>query len=148
MALIEMTIDSIRRALKQDYSVFSHPVILKSRVGERYLAIWVGEHEADSIGIKLLGIGTPRPLTHDLLRSVIETYGGGIDSVIISDLKGDTFYAKLVLTLGEKRFEVDCRPSDALALAVRTWVPIFAEEEVLDKAEIPTRWKSEATKDC
>ena len=134
MAIVEMTLDSIRHGLLQDDS---RAIILKTREGERYLAIRVGTAEADSISLKLQGVSTPRPLTHDLLCTIIHFFGGSVNSVIISDLKENTFYAKLVLNMGKKKFEIDCRPSDALALAVRTEAPIFAEEEVIAKAGIP-----------
>ena len=138
MALVEMEIDSIRVSLLHENS---KPIILHSKEGERYLAIWEGLAEAEQISIKLQGIATPRPLTHDLFLSVIEVFGGNIDSIIISDLKNTTFYAKLILTIGEKKHEVDCRPCDALALAVRAGAPIFVEEEVINKAAIPVGWK-------
>ena len=138
MALVEMEIDSIRvSSLHKDF----RPIILHSKKGERYLAIWEGLTEAEQISIKLQGITTPRPLTHDLFLSVIHVFGGNVDSIIISDLKGTTFYAKLILNIGEKKHEVDCRPCDALALAVTAGAPILAEEEVINKAAIPVGWK-------
>ena len=130
--MIEMTIDSIRVSLMN----YQRVVILKEKAAERYLPIWIGAAEADAIAVKLQGVTVPRPLTHDLLRSVIDALGATIHSIIVSDLKNDTFYAKLVLNVGEGQMEVDCRPSDSLALAVRTEVPIYAEEVVLDKAGI------------
>jgi bifunctional DNase/RNase len=86
--------------------------------------------------VKLQGVTVPRPLTHDLLSSVIDSLGAAIESIIVSDLKSDTFYAKIILNVDGKQLEIDSRPSDALALAVRADVPIFAEEAVLDKAGI------------
>jgi len=102
----------------------------------RYLPIWIGPAEADAIAVKLQEVNVPRPLTHDLLRSVIDALGASIDSIIVSELKNDTFYAKIILNVDGKQMEVDSRPSDALALAVRVGVPIYAEEVVLDKAGI------------
>jgi len=130
--MVEMTIDSIRVSLMN----YQRVVILKEKLADRYLPIWIGPAEADAIAVKLQGVTVPRPLTHDLLYSVIDSLGATIKSVIISDLKSDTFYAKIILNIDGVRMEVDSRPSDALALAVRSDVPIFAEEVVLDKASI------------
>ena len=130
--MIEMTIDSIRVSLMN----YQRVVILKEKMAERYLPIWIGPAEADAIAVKLQGVNVPRPLTHDLLGLVIDSLGANINSIIVSDLKNDTFYAKLILNTNGGEMEVDCRPSDALALAVRVEVPIYAEEAVLDKAGI------------
>ncbi len=130
--MIEMTIDSIRVSLMN----YQRVVILKEKAAERYLPIWIGPSEADAIAVKLQGVSVPRPLTHDLLHSVLGTLGATLNSIIITDLKSDTFYAKLILDVSEGQMEVDSRPSDALALAVRTDAPIFAGEVVLDKAGI------------
>lgn len=130
--MIEMTIDSIRVSLMN----YQRVVILKEKEADRYLPIWIGPSEADAIAVKLQDVTVPRPLTHDLLRSVIDTLGATINSIIVSELKNDTFYAKIILNVDGGQMEVDSRPSDALALAVRVGVPIFAEETVLDRAGI------------
>ncbi len=137
--MIQMMIDSIRVSLMN----YQRVVILKEQVPEiedesarRYLPIWIGPAEADAIAVKLQGVTVPRPLTHDLLHSIIDSLGATINSVIVSDLKNDTFYAKIMLNIDGGQMEVDSRPSDALALAVRAEVPIYAEEVVLDKAGI------------
>ena len=130
--MIEMTIDSIRVSLMN----YQRVVILKEKASDRYLPIWIGPAEADAIAVKLQGVAVPRPLTHDLLSSVIETLGAIVNSIIVNDLKNDTFYAKVILDVDGKQVEVDSRPSDALALAVRTGVSIYADESVLDKAGI------------
>src|SRR4030065_1957964 len=130
--MMEMTIDSIRVSLMN----YQRVVILKEKVSDRYLPIWIGPAEADAVAVKLQGVAGPRPLTHDLLNSVIDTLGAAVNSIIVNDLKNDTFFAKVILDIDGKQVEVDSRPSDALALAVRTGVPIFAEESVLDKAGI------------
>jgi len=130
--MIEMTIDSIRVSLMN----YQRVVMLKEKTAERYLPIWIGPAEADAIAVKLQGVTVPRPLTHDLLRSVINTLGATINSIIVSDLRNDTFFAKVILNVDEGQMEIDSRPSDALALAVRAEVPIYAEEAVLDKASI------------
>jgi uncharacterized protein len=130
--MIEMTVDSIRVSLMN----YQRVVILKEKTAERYLPIWIGPSEADAIAVKLQGVSVPRPLTHDLLCSVIDALGATINSIIVNDLRNDTFYAKILLNVDGEQMEVDSRPSDALALAVRADVPIFAEETVLDKAGI------------
>lgn len=130
--MIEMSIDSIRVSLMN----YQRVVMLKEKIAERYLPIWIGPAEADAIAVKLQGVTVPRPLTHDLLRTVINTLGATINSIIVSDLKNDTFYAKIIFDVDGGQIEVDSRPSDALALAVRAEVPIYAEEVVLDKAGI------------
>jgi bifunctional DNase/RNase len=130
--MIEMTIDSIRVSLMN----YQRVVILKEKLSDRYLPIWIGPSEADAIAVKLQGVEVSRPLTHDLLNSVIDTLGGVVNSIIVNDLKNDTFFAKVIIDTSGKQMEVDSRPSDALALAVRTGVPIYADESVLDKAGI------------
>ncbi|MBI2830009.1 MAG: bifunctional nuclease family protein [Chloroflexi bacterium] len=130
--MIEMTIDSIRVSLMN----YQRVVILKEKEAERYLPIWIGPAEADAIAVVLQDVKLPRPLTHDLLRSVIDTLGATVNSIIVNDLKSDTFYAKVILDVDGGQTEIDSRPSDALALAVRTDVPIYVEEVVLDKAGI------------
>ncbi|MFC1911621.1 bifunctional nuclease family protein [Chloroflexota bacterium] len=130
--MIEMTIDSIRVSLMN----YQRVVILKEKLARRYLPIWIGPAEADAIAVKLQGVNVPRPLTHDLLGLVIDSLGAAVNSIIVSDLKSDTFYAKIVLNVDGEQIEIDSRPSDALALAVRAEVPIYAEEAVIDKAGI------------
>ncbi len=130
--MIEMTIDSIRVSLMN----YQRVVILKEKMAKRYLPIWIGPAEADAIAVKLQGVTVPRPLTHDLLRSVIDSLGATIESIIVSDLKSDTFYASIILNVDGEQVVIDARPSDALALAVRVNAPIYAEDAVLDKAGI------------
>ncbi len=130
--MIEMTIDSIRVSLMN----YQRVVILKERMAERYLPIWIGPAEADAIAVKLQDVNVPRPLTHDLLSSVIDNLGATVNSIIVNDLKNDTFYAKIILNVDGGVIEVDSRPSDALALAVRVEAPIYVDETVLDKAGI------------
>ena len=134
--LPEMYIDSIRLSPMN----YQRVVILKEKDSDRYLPIWIGQFEADAIAVKLQEVKVPRPLTHDLLGNVIDAMGGVVKRVVVSDLQNDTFYAKIILEFGENSNghskEVDSRPSDALALAVRTGVPIFVEEGVLSKAGV------------
>jgi len=130
--MIEMTIDSIRVSVVNSQRV----VILKENDAERYLPIWIGPAEADAIAIKLQEVVVPRPLTHDLLSSVISTLGAKVNFILVNDLQNDTFYARIIVSVDGKEIEVDSRPSDAIALAVRVKVPIYATEEVLEKAGI------------
>jgi bifunctional DNase/RNase len=134
MANIEMIIDDIRVSLMNDQRV----VMLKEKEGARYLPIWIGPAEADAIAVKMHNIPLSRPLTHDFTCAAINALGASVQSVSISGLKKDTFYALVVLRAGreEKQIYLDCRPSDALAIAVRENVPIYADEEVLKKAGI------------
>jgi len=132
MAYIPMVVDSIRISPLNQQRV----LILKEAGGERYLPIWVGPAEADAIAIKMQGVSVPRPLTHDFLCIIIDTLGATVSHAICSELKNDTHYAKLVLNVKDGQIEIDCRPSDALAVAVRVGAPIYAEEVVLDKAGI------------
>ncbi|MFC2015094.1 bifunctional nuclease family protein [Chloroflexota bacterium] len=130
--MIEMVIDSIRVSLMN----YQRVVILKEKMAERYLPIWIGHAEADAIAIKLQGVSISRPLTHDLLNSVIDTLGASINFILVNDLKNDNFFAKIALNTNGEQVEVDSRPSDALALAVRVEVPIYVDESVMDKAGI------------
>jgi hypothetical protein len=130
--MIEMTIDSIRVSLMN----YQRVVILKEKESNRYLPIWIGPAEADAIAVKLQNVELSRPLTHDLLQSVITTLGASVDYIVVNGLKDDTFYANLALSVDGMKLDVDSRPSDALALAVRVGAPIYAEEAVLDKAGI------------
>jgi len=130
--MIEMTIDSIRMSLMN----YQRVVILKEKDGERYLPIWIGPAEADSIAIKLQDVQVPRPMTHDLLCSAIEALGARVNSILVNELRNDTFYARILLIVDGKDMEIDSRPSDAIALAVRVEVPIYADESVLEKAGI------------
>ena len=130
--MLEMVIDSIRVSLMSNQRV----VILKVKEANRYLPIWIGPIEADSIALKLQDVSVPRPLTHDLLRSVIASLGATVTQIIVSDLSDDTFYAKIVLQYNGSTMEVDSRVSDAIALAVRTDAPIFAADSVVDKAGV------------
>ena len=128
----EMLIDSIRVSLMN----YQRVVILKEKSSDRYLPIWIGPAEADSIAVKLQDLSVPRPLTHDLLNLVITSLGGSVSHIVVSDLLNDTFYAKIFIQRNGDNLEVDSRPSDAIALAVRVKVPIYVEEAVLDKAGV------------
>ena len=128
----EVVIDSIRVSMVN----YQRVVILKEKATNRYLPIWIGPAEADSIAVRLQDMAVPRPLTHDLLCTLVDSLGGVIESISVSDLQKDTFIATLNVRVNDKAVEVDCRPSDALAIAVRTKVAIFVEEAVLEQAAV------------
>ena len=130
--MLEMTVDSIRVSPMN----YQRVVILREKDSDRYLPIWIGPAEADAIAVKLQDLTVPRPLTHDLLGTIIESLGGTILHILVSDLQNDTFFAKITIQSNGESKEIDCRPSDAVALAVRAKVPIYANEEVMDKAGI------------
>lgn len=130
--MLELTIDGIRVSLMNQQRV----VILRVKDTEKFLPIWIGPGEADAIALKLQNVTVPRPLTHDLLYDVITSLDATVDRIVVSDLSDDTFFAKIVLQVNGSTMEVDSRPSDALALAVRTESPIYAEDAVVEKAAI------------
>ena len=131
-SMIEMVIESIRVSLMN----YQRVVILKEKESDRYLPIWIGPAEADAIAVRLQEVAVSRPLTHDLLRSIIDALGGSIQYIVVNDLTNDTFYARIIMEVDGRTVEIDSRPSDAIALAVRVQVPIFADEGVLDKAGV------------
>jgi len=112
-------------------------VILKDASGDQVLPIWVGIFEANAIAIQLEKILSPRPMTHDLLRQTIEHLGAKIERIVITDFRESTFFAALLLERDGEKIEVDSRPSDAMALALRCDAPIFVEESVLQKSSQP-----------
>ncbi len=128
--MIEVTIDSIRVSLMSQHRI----VILKDSQSDRYLPIWIGPCEADAITVELQEVEVSRPLTHDLLKSMITEMGAEVEQIVINDLRNDVFYARIVVNLNGRRLEIDSRPSDAIALAVRVRVPIFVEESVMERA--------------
>jgi len=130
--MVEMTVESVRINLATQQRV----VILKATKQERYLFIWIAHAEAYAIAVELQGTTSPRPLTHDLLKNVINELGAKIVSIVISDLIDDIFYARIVFDIAGRHVEVDSRPSDAIALAVRTRASIFVEDSVLERAGV------------
>jgi uncharacterized protein len=130
--MIEMNVEFVRVSMQN----YNRVVILKEKESERYLLIWIGPSEAEAIAMRLGDVQPPRPQTHDLLRSVIESLEGHVSYVVVNDLNNDTFYARIVLEHNGQTVEVDSRTSDAIALAVRAQVPIYADESVLDRAGI------------
>lgn len=130
--MVEMTVESVRINLANQQRV----VILKALRQERYLFVWIAPPEAYAIATELQGATSPRPLTHDLLKNVIIELGAKIISIVISDLISDIFYARIIFDIDGRHVEVDARPSDAIALAVRAKSPIFVEESVLERAGV------------
>jgi uncharacterized protein len=148
--MVEMTVESVRINLQTSQRV----VILKATKEERYLFIWIAHAEAYAIAIELQGTSSPRPLTHDLLKNIIVDLGAKIESIVISELIEDIFYARIILDVAGRHVEIDSRPSDAIALAVRAKTPIYVEESVLERAgvaleaaEDPITSKSDAGKE-
>ncbi len=129
-----MTVESVRINLQTSQRV----LILKAKDDERHMFIWIAHAEAYAIAIELQesGNSSPRPLTHDVLKNVIEAMGGKVASVAISDLIEDIFYASIIIDAAGKQIEIDSRPSDAVALAVRAKAPIFVAESVLERSGV------------
>lgn len=130
--MIEVEIDSIRVSLMSEHRV----IVLKALENELYLPIWIGPYEAEAIAIRLKNVDISRPLTHDLLNNVIGEMGGDIAHILVNDLRDDTFYAVISVSIDGTTLEIDSRPSDAIALAVRAGVPIFVAETVMERASI------------
>jgi uncharacterized protein len=130
--MIPMDLSGVRVELPSNQPI----VLLKEQEGERYLPIWIGAAEAAAIAFALQGIPTPRPMTHDLMKQMLEELGVSVERVSITELREGTFFAVLSLSRNGDTFEISSRPSDAIALAVRSDTPIFAEAEVLDEASI------------
>mgnify|MGYP001821483123 CR=1 FL=1 len=142
--MIEVKVDSIRASLMSEHRV----VILKDLNAERYLPIWIGPYEAEAIALRLQNREVARPLTHDLLNNVIAELGGEISHITVTALRNDTFFSLITVSLNGGRLEIDSRPSDAIALAVRANVPIFVDEDVMAEAGIiPERDVTEETED-
>ena len=130
--LVEMVVESVRVNLQ----TYQRVVVLKEKGSDRYLPIWIGHNEADAIVIQLQNVPVPRPQTHDLLKSVIGQLGARVSHIVVNDLSDDVFYARINIDLEGRHVEIDSRPSDAIALAVRMQAPIYAEDSVLDKAGV------------
>jgi len=110
-------------------------IILRDKDGDKVLPIWVGLPEANAIALQIENISTPRPMTHDLLRNVIQDLKASVRKVVVCDLQENTFYALIYLSLGSETVAVDARPSDAIALALRSRAPIFVEDSVIEHAK-------------
>lgn len=130
--MIEVTVSKVAIDVNSKMPV----IVLKEKEGDKTLPIWIGLFEAQAIALALENVRPPRPLTHDLAKSLIEKLEGRVDRVVISDLRHNTFYARILMRRNGEPLQVDSRPSDAIALALRLKVPIFIEETVLDKIAI------------
>jgi bifunctional DNase/RNase len=130
--MIEVKVESIQVSLMTEHRV----ILLREVDSERLLPIWIGPFEAEAIAIRLRDIEVARPLTHDLLGNVIAEMGGEVSHIAVTDLRNDTFYARITVNVNGSPLEIDSRPSDAIALAVRVDVPIFVEEDVMARAGI------------
>jgi len=130
--MIETVVESIRVSLVTQHRV----VILKEVHGERHLPIWIGAYEAEAIAMELQGVTAARPLPYDLMRNTIGEMGGLVDRIVVTDLSQDVFYARIVIQQNGRTVEIDSRPSDAIALAVRAKVPILVDEAVMDRAGV------------
>ena len=130
--MIELVIDSIRVNLRN----YQRVVILREKDAERFLPIWIGMTEADAIAFRLQDVSVARPQTHDLLAHVIDELGATVREVVVHDLNNDVFFARVTLDADGRSIEIDSRPSDAIALAVRAQVPIYVEESVLERAGV------------
>ncbi len=131
--LVEMTVESILISKINHQPV----VILKQKDGELYLPIWIGLTEANAISVSLEGVKMPRPLTPDLLCHIIDRMGASIDYIVIEDIKDHTFYANIILQASWRQLEIDARPSDAIAVALRVKSPIYVTRMVLEEAGVP-----------
>lgn len=130
--MIRVVVDSIRVSLLTQHRV----VVLRETDSKRYLPIWIGPFEADAIAMAIQGHEPQRPMTHDLLKGLIGELGGQLVHILVNDIQDNTFFARIVIEQHGRIIEVDARPSDAVALAVRTDVPIFVEDTVLEQAGV------------
>ncbi|MCB0874499.1 MAG: bifunctional nuclease family protein [Actinobacteria bacterium] len=111
-------------------------VLLKTKNDNKFLPIWIGSNEATAILMKLQGVETARPMTHDLLNNVVSGLEGEVTRITVTDLRDSTFFALITVRVASKEIEIDSRPSDALALAVRTDAPIFAADKVIEDSAL------------
>jgi len=130
--LIEMTVDSIRVHMPTG----QHVVILKEKSAERYLPIWIGINEANAIALKITGITPERPITHDLLANILSAVEVSVERIVVTSLTNEVFYARILASVDGRKLEIDSRPSDAIAVAVRVGAGIFVDGEVLDRAGV------------
>jgi bifunctional DNase/RNase len=129
-------IETVVKSIRFNRITNNRVVLLKEVAGDRYLPIWIGEFEAHAIAMELQGVESPRPLPYDLMRALIGELQGSIEHVVVNDLSKDVFYARVVATVDGRTIELDSRPSDAIALAVRSGSTIYVEDEVMDRAGV------------
>ncbi|MGQ9665053.1 MAG: bifunctional nuclease family protein [bacterium] len=116
----------------EDQQFHTYVVLLKEKFGERTLPIWIGDNEAMAIAMFLEGIKPARPLTHDLLKILLDALQGKVTKIVINDLKNETYFARIYIECDGKFISIDARPSDSIALALRTNANIFVEENIMD----------------
>lgn len=131
-----MEVEMKIRTLMMDPVTQMPIVVLRDLAGEAILPIWVGVYEANAIALEIEKIQTPRPLTHDLIKTMLQGMDARVDRVVVSELKDDTFFAVIWVEKDGKMMSVDARPSDAMALALRTDCPIFVDEAVLATSKL------------
>lgn len=129
-------IETVVKSIRFNRMTNSRVVLLKETSGDRYLPIWIGEFEAHAIAMGLQGVDSPRPLPYDLLRQMLRELKGAVVHVVVNDLSMDVFYARIVITVDGRTIEIDSRPSDAIALAVRSGSSIYVDESVMDRAGV------------
>ncbi len=139
--MVELTLVGVRVEIPSNQPI----VLLREAHGARFLPIWIGPVEATAIALALQGIEQPRPMTHDLMKELLETVGATVNHIVVTELRDQTFFAVIDLTIDGRREEVSSRPSDAIALAVRLGSTIVATEEVLDEASILVSEEDEET---
>lgn len=130
--MIEVKVDAVQVSMVSSHRI----VVLREVDADRYLPIWIGPCEAEAITVGAKGIDILRPLTHDLIVDILDTLDAELHYIYINDLTENTFYAKLVVSVGDAEIEIDSRPSDAIAIAVRAGVPIYVAEEVMEAASV------------
>jgi len=131
MGMVEAQIDGLAMDLVSNSPV----VILAAKESNKVLPIWIGHNEAWAIAMEISGLGSKRPLTHDLFKSAVEAMGGQLDKIEITELKEQTFYARLYISVNGKMIDIDARPSDSIALALKADSPIFVNEELFNSRE-------------
>ena len=140
--LIEVAVDSIRVHMPTG----QHVVILKEKDNDRYLPIWIGVFEANAIALKITGVAPERPITHDLMATTFGELAIKVNRIVVTSLADEVFFARLFISQNGREVDIDSRPSDAIALAVRFECPIFVAREVLDRAGvIPEKEEEESS---
>ena len=130
--MIEVTVDSVRASLMSQHRV----VVLRELTSSRYLPIWVDPAVAEAITTELQGVAAPRPMTQDLLRNVLEDLGAQVEYIVVDEIRSEVFIATIVLKFDGRTITIDARPSDAIALAVRTRSTIYVDDEVMQSASL------------
>ena len=130
--MIETVVESIRVSLVTQHRV----VILKEVHGDRHLPIWIGAYEAEAIAMELQGVVAARPLPYDLIKAIVGDLGGAVERIVVTELSQDIYYARIVIQQNGRSVEIDSRPSDAIAIAVRARVPILVDDAVMERAGV------------